>query len=916
MHALACAAEVGGIPRKPACSSWQNRPRRTSHAAFPARGGIDCGIRASGSSRCTGSGAAAQPAPAAQPATQQATPKGIEEILVTAERREQNLQDVAQTISAFSADDLEKGNVQDAYDLQLKVPGLVATGGLPAITLRGLGQDPGVLGPGIDPGFQVHINDIYVSQIAIGLLAFNDLERVEVLPGPQGTLYGRNSTGGSMNLHTKRPLMDEWEMTGDLDIGRWDNIRARAVVNIPLVDERLAARIAYSREWPSNVMTLRDHGEEIQHLTNNALSGGHNVRGSLRWLPTEWLTTDFIVGYGIDKDDGGWPRPLGENPAWPAGESPIFIGGVDMTGASSASHSARDNRANRRQTQQYETWWAQAIAEIEIPKHLVKLNGNYQYWDYAIDRDQDMSDVDAQRLVLLDRHKTWTGEASITSQYEGRFNWLLGGNYSTDDAPNTDVPVWSYQQQAALANYQVFSVDPALPGDPPIPAFSPLARDLVNLCGGVPCVFQPGDPNVPFLHWKSDVDTNTAGVFADAGFDITEHFHFQAGVRYSWTKRDFTDLSKHALLFEAYDVIADGPTGAPVCNAFGVPGLPKEACFAFVVGPFLSSLTGVPATPGNTAFFSASRGCEIAATPCEMKKTWDSVTGRARLEWRPFDNQLFYAGYSRGERHGGFNYNQANPFDSETINAYEIGGKNTLLDGRLILNTSAFYYDFENRFILLVQNTIPFTTNAPASEVYGLELQWIWAPTDQLQISGNLGWLQAKFTESFLSQDQTVSVSNPTAFCAFKQVGDQHGYGPTCDGAVAQDLKGNTFPRSPEWTMSLSGEYHWEFSKGTITPRLDFAYRGDTNFRQYEAPDDEQKAYTRTDFRVRFDAAAKPLWFEVYAQNLEDNQKIKTQVEAQANMPNYYWLAAPLTFGVRMGFSFTGDTFADTWPLD
>ena len=126
---------------------------------------------------------------------------GIDEIVVTAERRSTSIQDVAATINAFSLEDLTKQNIQDIYDLQLEVPSLVATGGLPAITLRGIGQDTEVLGPGIDPGFQLHINDIYVSQVALALLDFHDLERIEVLPGPQGTTSGRNSTGGSINFH-------------------------------------------------------------------------------------------------------------------------------------------------------------------------------------------------------------------------------------------------------------------------------------------------------------------------------------------------------------------------------------------------------------------------------------------------------------------------------------------------------------------------------------------------------------------------------------------------------------------------------------------------------------------------------------------------------------------------------------------
>ena len=194
---------------------------------------------------------AQQPSSTPAPAAAEES-RGIEEIIVTAERREQNLQDVAQTITAFRAEDLEKANIQDAYDLQLKVPGLVATGGLPAITLRGLGQDSDVLGPGIDPGFQLHVNDIYVAQLAVALLAFNDLEDVAVLPGPQGTGFGRNSTGGSMNLRTKRPVLDEWELSGDFDYSSYENIRVGFITNVPLYEEKGAFRLAYRREFPSN----------------------------------------------------------------------------------------------------------------------------------------------------------------------------------------------------------------------------------------------------------------------------------------------------------------------------------------------------------------------------------------------------------------------------------------------------------------------------------------------------------------------------------------------------------------------------------------------------------------------------------------------------------------------------------------
>jgi len=842
------------------------------------------------------------PAPAPQPTAPAAEPvpaeaRGIEEIIITSERREQNIQDVAQTVSAFTPSDLEEANIQDAYDLQLKVPGLVATGGLPAITLRGLGQDSDVLGPGIDPGFQLHINDIYVAQLAVALLGFVDLESVEVLPGPQGTGFGRNSTGGSMNLRTKRPMLEEWELGGDVDFSTWNNWRIGTTLNVPIIDGKLAARLAYRREIPSNYYDITGKNGNSQHLTNNALSGGHFVRGSLRWAPTEALTTDLILAYSTDSDDGGTPRPLGDYPAFQPGQSTIFFGGVNPTGATPNPSDPSEISANREQSQHYETFWGQGIVEWNVANMVVKLNANYQYWDYAIDRDQDFTDVDSQRLVLLDKHKTWSGEATIRSDYEdSRFNWVVGTNYQDDSAPNTDVPIWHYQAQSELANFAVFDVT----------TFTTNTFATTEVCGGVPCVFTPGDVDHPYIKFKGDTDTQTVGVFADGGVDILEQLRFQAGIRYSWTERVMRDTGWLDIMLEPYDVLDPTTFGfftlnAPTCTFLGFP--PSSGC-----GLLQNQVPTGALTPGNTAFLLRINGTR-------KEKTWDSVTGRARLEWRPADEQLFYMGYSRGERHGGFNWFQAAPFDSETINAYELGAKNSLFDGRVLLNSTFFYYDFENRFITEVQNNVTTTVNAPAASIYGIELQGIWAATDRLQISGNVGWLHTEITEDFESQDNTTSASNPNGYCPGNPVGGRHGVGPTCTGAPLQNLKGNVLPRSPEFSLSASAQYVYEMASGTLTPRLDFAYRAAVYYRQYENPLDRQDGYTRTDFRLRYDVASQPLWFEAYVQNLEDNQNIKTQLETQLNWKRYYWLAAPRTFGVRVGFKFTGASAGDLWPF-
>jgi iron complex outermembrane receptor protein len=115
--------------------------------------------------------------------------------------------------------------------------------------------------------------------------------------------------------------------------------------------------------------------------------------------------------------------------------------------------------------------------------------------------------------------------------------------------------------------------------------------------------------------------------------------------------------------------------------------------------------------------------------------------------------------------------------------------------------------------------------------------------------------------------------------------------------------------------MSASAQYIFELASGTITPRLDFAYRGAVYYRQFENPLDRQGAYTRTDLRVRYDVSSTPVWFELYVQNLEDNDEVKTQVDGHLNWPRSYWLAAPRTFGARFGFTWSGDTARELLPF-
>ena len=827
---------------------------------------------------------------------------GIEEIVVTAERRSQSLQDVAQVINAFSLEDLTKQNIQDMYDLQNEVPSLVTTGGLPAITLRGIGQDSEVLGPGIDPGFQLHINDIYVTQITTALLDFFDLERVEVLPGPQGTLYGRNSTGGSINFHHARPDLENHLVKGEVEVANDDKVRVSGVFNVPLIENELGFRFAYLQEWPAKPVNVSGAGGHDQRLQNNTIGAGTSLRALIRWSPNETFTTDFIAGWSRDTNPGGRSQFPDQYPIGDPGGNFISRGFYDYSSATPNPESPNLHSMDVNQDQRYETLWLQSISSVELPGDLtLKFNANYQYFNYFLNTDTDGSDARNVELELTAKSMTWSGEATVASNWDGPLNFLFGTNYQQVN-DQTRVPVENFRDAADLANFAVFDA---------FDLFSANNSQTQRICGG-PCLFQPALPGYhDQFNVHGDTETKALGIFANANYDITEELTLTAGVRYSYTHRDFNaGKSKFDLFLETFDTFTD----SAICDAAGIPGTTAQTCFQiinlFFLTPQQAALApGTPAlTPGNTLFLTPVVGDidptapSLGTIPFPHEKSWNSITGMLRLEWRPMDGQLFYATVSTGERHGGFQF-VGPSFDSEEVLAYEIGAKNTFLDGRMFLNTSLYYYDFENRFIQQTENNIPTILNAPEAEIYGIDLQLMWLITEAFQVTANIGWIHAEFSEDFITQDNTLSPENPDSYCPFKPAGDQYGFGPTCDGGIPQNIKGNRLPRAPEWTVSLGAQYVLEMSSGALTTRVDFSWRDSFDFRWFENPFDEGQSYHRTDLRMRYDPHQSFWWAEVYVQNLEDDDDVRTQLEGSTT-GRRFWFAPGRTFGVRFGYEF------------
>ncbi|BBB11111.1 TonB-dependent receptor [Sphingopyxis sp. FD7] len=215
---------------------------------------------------------------------------GLQDIIVTAQKRSESVQKIPLAVTALSGNDLAKAGINSIEGLQAAVPNLNLGQqlGVARISLRGIGLDN--LSTGAEGSIAFHLNSAFISRGAAALSAFYDVDRVEVLRGPQGTLYGRNATGGSINLITRQPT-DTFSGYGDVTVGNYGRLAFDGAVSGPIVSDKVLARIAFSTD------DRNGYGRNITTGTRIDDTNARSIRGTLKLLPADDLTITLIADY-------------------------------------------------------------------------------------------------------------------------------------------------------------------------------------------------------------------------------------------------------------------------------------------------------------------------------------------------------------------------------------------------------------------------------------------------------------------------------------------------------------------------------------------------------------------------------------------------------------------------------------------
>jgi outer membrane receptor protein involved in Fe transport len=667
--------------------------------------------------------AAQSDAPETQVAQGREPPK-VERILVTATKREESVQDIPIAVSAFSGEDLQARGVQELRDLQQVSPSLSVYGsnsdsGGGTLRIRGMGTTGN--NPGLESAVGFYVDGIYRSRSGQGFNDLVDVERVEVLRGPQGTLWGKNTSAGAVNVITRKPYF-EWDGDVNASYGNLDYYKLWGSVTGPIVDERLAFRFAGSSSDRDGYYRSRGSFEQYNELDR------YTMRGQLLATPAEDLELRLIADYG-ERNESCCPAGYRRVGPLTAGIYPLLPNGGTAT-----SRDENDDKVgvNHDPVEDVDDWGVSFEADWELSEgtDLVSISS---YREFEAFRQQDIDFSDA--FILLpqgeeERFRVFSQEVRLAGS-AGPFDWL-GGVYA-----------WSEKLDGGGAVR--FDQD----GD----EYWAILHSAIS--GGAivldPANYRPGtgcDASLPGCGYFENATQKTEGfaLFTNDTWHITEALELTGGVRFNWENKKGKELVN----------------GAP-------PG-------TFINETWCES---PPTVARFVAFFQAF--CDNRSFSGD--RTEQEFTYSTSLNYHWTEDLSSYLSFARGYKAGGFNLDQqagncvpgAGPsqgcpaglvpdtsitpeFELEKVNAYELGLKSAWLDGQLFVNTAVFFTEFKNFQLNTFTGTGFIITNVPKVKSRGAEIELQYSPLEGLFLTGGVTYADTRYGDNFNGEIATVKV--------------------------------------------------------------------------------------------------------------------------------------------------------------
>jgi iron complex outermembrane receptor protein len=932
----------------------------------------------------------------------------VDALIVTAQKREEDIQDVPIAMSAFSQEDLTTHQIAGGPDLMTQIPNVTFTKtnfSSYSVQIRGIGTQ--AISATVDPAVAVAFNNTPFLRNRFFEQEFYDLQRIEVLRGPQGTLYGRNATAGVINILSARPkYLFEAKLSGD--VANYSSTRLEGMINIPLVDDKVAFRLAGA--W-----TKRE-GYATNQMTGEQIDGRDlwSARATLGFEPTEAISAYLTYEHFQEDDD----RLRSGKQLCKKAETPTEIGGVPVPTNSTSNGGAFGILSYI--SQGCEAGSLYSDESFQTPNaHALPYYGALYDLGLPVRPTQDpyLSATQSRDLRVI--------ESSIEPRYKADTDILhLQVNIDlTDSLTLTSETAYSRDSVFSTQDYNRFTTTPG--------AFDPDSfqaegmREGVLDENGVYCDPQLGCSDRLLAADLSTSDSQQYSQELRLSSDYDGAFNFSVGVNFlrhdaldkyyvfvntlgMWSAKRFGDFTPPPyvpgvsdnrecvvtpfggnpdIVYEVGTCIYMDPNPIGALNDLGHNyflsknpyRLISYAAFGEIyynITPALKFTAGLRWTvdkkhaPEIPSWLLAgeSIGYPVAGV---VDQEWTEPTGRLTLDWQPelgfTDQTLLYASFAHGYKAGGANpprpvlatYGNIGAdeavqesfttfpktFEPEFVDAFEVGTKNTLLDGMLTFNANLFYYDYEGYQISEILNRSAANRNFDA-KVWGAELEADWRPFENFKLGFKGGWERTRVADGeqvIDLMDRTAGDPNYMVIKAFPTVpsncivpveyvaehiqgvsnvclaylgtyGGPEAFGledvPNNGEGIFKDLGGNELPNAPEFTATITADYTLPLPRDwLLTLHADYYRQSEAWWRIINSdPYDRLEPYQTVNFAAIFTNEDAGWNVMAYVKNVFDDTAITGAFlnSDDSGLTTNVFLTDPRLFGLRVTKKWSG----------
>ncbi len=858
----------------------------------------------------------------------------LEEVIVTAQKRSESAQEVPIAITAFDAEAMKAQQITGFADMRFAAPNVSYTKANFAgnnFMIRGVGTN--LVAASADSGVGVHVNEVPLISPRLFETEYYDVEQVAVLRGPQGTLYGRNSTGGAVNMITRKATPDQLEGNIEGQLGNFEHRQLSGAINIPLGNQ---FGMRFAGIW------LDREGYTENLYTGNDVDGRdqYSLRGAFNWSGQS-TSADLMVSY-FDEDSSRVrsQKTLCLND--PSGLLGCLPDGLDFDLANPSSQlsniAASDLKlgplgifefgSNRRSLN---------------PRDLRKVNSEF---DPTYEADETLvtfelkQELDLHTLALVAGYQ----DTEVISRAD--YQWSLGRKIDIPDLVPALVP----------QNYQALFYDGLLPLSAP-------SKNSTGSIGGH--VASRNDSLESFD--QSNQSSEQYSIELRLQSDYAGRFNFLLGGFYM----DLDMHNEYWVLSNGFDYVAGVVAAATRQDGLGWVGpqlnvetreyaIESSALFGEIYVDFTDTLkltvgarytideknirhrqvllNSDPETD-ERLLQPLNADLPIAYPYGVDDEEWKEITGRMVIDWALSNETLAYASYSRGYKPGGFNPpfdpiefpGLDSTFDPEFVNAVEIGIKNTLLDNTLKANFTAFYYEYEDMQISRILNRSSFNGNTDA-QIYGFEGEFIWAPDQHWVLNSNIAYLhsEAKDYEEVDPRDPTqgrddvtlikdinnatncVALVDPGRFASiagsqFNSCVELTEAGlPIVDGIDA-DMDGNHLQNSPQWSINLGAQYRFNLPADyDLALRVDYYWQDDMYARIFNRPVDKIDDWDIWNAQAYLSSPENRWYVRAFVKNIADDDNLVGMFlsGASSGLFTNVFTIEPRTYGLALGYNF------------